>query len=52
MSKSTRQILHVNHELLSQKIADIEKAHALLTKIAALQKELFLKDEIVVSGAK
>ncbi|MFZ5591395.1 MAG: type VII toxin-antitoxin system HepT family RNase toxin [Bacillota bacterium] len=52
MSKSTRQIFHVNHELLAQKIADIEKAHALLTKIAALQKERFLEDEIMVSGAK
>ncbi|MGQ9558117.1 MAG: type VII toxin-antitoxin system HepT family RNase toxin [Desulfurispora sp.] len=52
MSKSTRQIYYVNHELLAQKIADIEKAHALLTKIAALQKERFLEDEIVVSGAK
>ncbi|MCL4440004.1 MAG: DUF86 domain-containing protein [Firmicutes bacterium] len=44
--------LHINYNLIMEKISDIEKAKALLDGLASMEKEVFLNDQIVVSGAK
>ena len=44
--------LFINHDLIADKIADIEKAMALLEKIASVEKKGFLTDQIIISGAK
>ncbi|SMB98241.1 Uncharacterized conserved protein YutE, UPF0331/DUF86 family [Thermanaeromonas toyohensis ToBE] len=44
--------LYLNYDLLREKMADIEKAVALLEKIASKSLEEFLSDEMLISGAK
>ncbi|MFZ5647480.1 MAG: type VII toxin-antitoxin system HepT family RNase toxin [Bacillota bacterium] len=52
MVSKSRRILHLNHNLIMEKITDIERAMALLDRITLMEKEAFLSDQIVISGAK
>jgi uncharacterized protein YutE (UPF0331/DUF86 family) len=44
--------LYINHDLIREKITDIEKALALLDQIALTPEQDFLEDQILISGAK
>ena len=48
----SKKKLYLNQELIGEKIADMEKAVALLDKIALTAKEDFLEDQILISGAR
>lgn len=52
MGVRTRKMLFINQDLIVEKIADIENSIALLDKIASIEKEDFLNDQVVISGAK
>lgn len=44
--------LHLNYDLLREKMADIEKSVAFLQEIASKSREEFLDDEILISATK
>ncbi|MBE3587841.1 MAG: DUF86 domain-containing protein [Thermoanaerobacteraceae bacterium] len=44
--------LYINHELVGEKIADMEKALAILDQISRIPEKDFLEDQILISGAK
>lgn len=46
------QNLYLNINLITERISDIKKALEIISKIAATNKESFLKDEIMMSAAK
>lgn len=52
MVSKSKRILHINYNLIMEKISDIEKSKTLLDGLASMEKEVFLNDQIVVSGAK
>lgn len=49
---ATKKQLYINHDLIMKKISDIENSRILLDKIAKMSINVFLKDEIIISGAK
>ncbi|KJR96198.1 MAG: hypothetical protein VR68_14745 [Peptococcaceae bacterium BRH_c4a] len=52
MGLRTGKKLHINHDLIMEKMADIEKSISLLDRIAAIEKKDLLNDQIAISGAK
>ncbi len=52
MVAKTGSNLYLNHNLIMEKIADIERSVSFIDKIALMEKETFLSDMIVISGTK
>lgn len=52
METPKSQNLFLNINLISERISDIKKSLEIINKIAAINKESFLKDEIIMSAAK
>jgi uncharacterized protein YutE (UPF0331/DUF86 family) len=48
----TNNKLYINYDLLIEKISDIERSLTLINKMASINLNDFLKDEIIMSGAK
>ncbi|WP_027363338.1 type VII toxin-antitoxin system HepT family RNase toxin [Desulfotruncus alcoholivorax] len=52
MLHNQTQNFNINHDLIQEKLSDIEKSVALIKRISSVGIDNFIKDEIISSGAK